>query len=412
MVGGIAGGLVGVAGLIFLTMFLLRKLRKKDLEDTDFNADAFKRQSAVLVDDEPFPARGFNPRPPTMIERHMAGNYDSQGVPPMPSLQQYHNVGNYTSGGYGNEYDNSQAPSFGPGQVMSPTPGFSPYSPQSAYDQQGEIIRHPSNVGTVYTAHSQTGQLNRHASNGGALSNPYASGTDPAHYVDLDRSSVTPFQAAQYAEISRKLNTAPPVGLGAVQEGEDEPASAAIHYADGAGTAHLSIPVEHGIANPESPFADPHAQVAQILAKHQSQTLEREEQDILVPPRAITDDAIPGSPGSPVYSLHPPERVLSTPPKLPEIRVGAEERAFSPTSYDFPQTPSMRPSPFVSPFNNGHFAQEQDASLTGMAVSTDTPDPSPGPAAVTVGKREPKTNAARPVSSHTVYDEADVYGGI
>jgi hypothetical protein len=110
--------------------------------------------------------------------------------------------------------------------------------------------------------------------------------------------------------------------------------------------------------------------------------------------------------------LNPLERVVSTPPTLPEIRVGAGERAFSPTSYDFPQTPSIRPSPFASPFNNGHFAQEQAASLSGMAITTDAPDLAPGPTAVTVGKREPTTRAQRPISGHTIYDEADVYGGI
>ena len=390
-------------------MFLVRKWRKRGLEETDFNPDAFKRQSAILVDDEPYPARGFNPRPPTMIERRMAGKYDSP--PPVPSLQQYYNVGNNNSGGYENEYDNSPyspTPSFGPGQVMSPPPnGFSAYSPQSAYDQQAELNRYPSSAGTV---HAQAGHLSRHASNAGGLINPYGSGTDPAHYVNLDRSSVTPFQAAQYAEISRKLNTEPPAGLGAVQEGEEVPVSAAIHYADGAGTTHLSLQAEQGNADPESPFADPHAQVAQILANHQhSQSQEeKEEQDILVPPRAITDSA---APGSPVYSLHPaatptPERVLSIPPSLPEIRVGAGQRAFSPTSYDFPQTPSMRPSPFGT---SSHFAQEQETCLPGIAVTTDTPDPAPEP---TVAKREPKTNAQRPLSSHTVYDEADAYGGI
>ncbi|KAG2143820.1 uncharacterized protein EDB93DRAFT_1251871 [Suillus bovinus] len=127
VVGGIAGCLAGVAILGFLITWCIRRKRQSD--EDEWSASAFKRQSAILVDD---PEPSFNPRPPTMIERHNAS----------PALNAQHNYQNYY-GGYGQ---------------------------QAAYR--------------------------------------YPIPNDPqAHYVNLDRSSVTPFQAAQYADISRQLGS-------------------------------------------------------------------------------------------------------------------------------------------------------------------------------------------------------------
>jgi len=372
---------------------------------------------------------GFNPRPPTMIERHMANRNQFDPVPPMPSLQQYHNVAAGGAGaagvgasGYGNEYDypGAQHPSFSPGQVMpvSPPPtatgaqffapyGQSPSPHHSAYDEHGQLARQPSNGAAMY---NEYGQLARHPSNAVQrdLSRQNSVGGN-GRYVDMARTSVTPFQAAQYAEISRKLNETPPA-LHAVNEGDEQPISQASDrtiYANQAreGHSHLSIPAEGGDVNPESPFVDPQVPVE----AHHSLSLATDRihgpQEDVVPP-------------SPIYSLHSQkisnERVVSDPPALPEIRV--PERTFSPTSYDFPQTPSARPTP--SPFHTNFTIPSPHTRETfpDTLMSESAPLPA-ATAQVTLpglSKREmaSKPESQRPASTYTVYDEADAYGGI
>jgi hypothetical protein len=344
----------------------------------------------------------------------------------MPSLQQYHKVGASGAGGagvgagYGNahDYSLSRQPSFSPGQVMpsamSPPPSststqfFTPYGQatptSSIYNEQAQLVRQPSNGAAI---HNQNGQ----PSNAAQRDMGRNSVGGNSHYVDLDRSSVTPFQAAQYAEISRKLNEVPPP-LRAVNEADEQPASHAsdggVMYAIQAGEAHthLSIPFEGSNANPESPFTDP-----QVPAKahHESRTVQGvDTQDFVVPP-------------SPIYSLHSQttshERTPSSPPSLPEIHV--PDRTFSPTSYDFPQTPSARPTP--SPFHTNFsipsppIREKYSEGLAPKAAES-APPPAPAPVqATTAGLAEsemnPKPASQRPSSTYTVYDEADAYGG-
>lgn len=335
-----------------------------------------------------------------MIERHIAGRTPFD-PPPMPSLQQYNNIG---ANGYGNDYP--PPPSFSPGQVMPsatvPPPTqtgmqfFAPYgqspvtSPtayDSAYNEHGQLVRRPSNGAAIF---NEQGQLPRHASNAmyGDLPPPDATGGNP-HYVDLARSSVSPFQAAQYAEISRQLNVEAPTGLHTVDENEDEVVQSGGH----------AISPEGDDSNQESPFADPQSPV---------EGLER--------PPALTD-AEGLVPPSPIYSMNPTktsrDRIQSYPPKLPEIQV--QERTFSPTSYDFPQTPSAipTPSPLAANFNiPGPQAGEQlPRSLSpGFAAA----DPAAAQTTAEDTKKSeiaPKPRDQRPASTYTVYDEADAYGG-
>jgi len=239
-----------------------------------------------------------------------------------------------------------------------------------------------------------------------------------AHYVDLDRSSVTPFQAAQYAEISRKLNETP-VPLNAVNESEEEEqpdsrASDRAMYANQAGVeqSHLSAPADGANANAQSPFLDPQspAQVHHNLSVRTDRFLGARE-DV--------------TPPSPIYSLHSPknhQRPVSDTPSVPEIKV--PERTFSPMSYDFPQTPSARPTP--SPFHTNFSIpmQQQPAGQRfskdlGPNVAESAPAPPVTPIQATapdLAKREemtpkPEAQRQRPTSSYTVYDESDAYGG-
>ncbi|KAI0737346.1 hypothetical protein C8Q80DRAFT_1125486 [Daedaleopsis nitida] len=398
VVGGIIAAVVAVAGLVFLITYFVRRSRsakEEDSSDDDFNPNAWKRQSTMLPDDgsSGIP-RAMNysrngARPPTMIEQKLAGGMSFNAPPPMPSHP-------YGATGYG---------SFSPGQVVTPytpytptttnsaNPFFSPYgespigSPvsvpayESAYDAQGNLVsRHPSMASTAV--------LSRHTS--------VASKQEPAadgQYVEMNRSSVTPFQAAQYAEISRRLNSTPPqpLPLTAVSEEMehaqeiDVPAQGHVEPLELQPSTSLveghrlnvqPTPREHSF--PESPFADPN-----MIA----------EQNQYIPRRDSTDSM-----------LQVPEpmkaRVTSIPPTLPEIHL--QERAFSPVAMDFPVAPSsVRPSP--SPFSTSFNLPSPPAN----AHFHEAAEPAPVPRATA---RVPAVK--RPETVYTLYDEEDAYAGI
>lgn len=224
------------------------------------------------------------------------------------------------------------------GQVPN-SPLHSPISPSAApydsqYNGQGQLLQPPQPKGPVSRVNS-------------VASDEY---DFTSHYVDLDRSSVTPFQAAQYAEISRRLNDNESNGqLLSVAEGEeggrtptiaDFPAvPAATHYPQQQKRRSLTNP-----AGSEGPFADPQLQ-----------------------------------PPSPSFAR---ERITSRPPMLPEIERGS--------GYDFPV--SARGSPRTNSFV--------------------IPGPDAGGKAA--GVHAPRTQAGnadrrRPDS---VFTDDDAYGGI
>ncbi|KAI6116758.1 hypothetical protein EDD16DRAFT_1896342 [Pisolithus croceorrhizus] len=204
VVGGVAGTLAGLAVLGFLIMWLMRR-RKEKYDDDDFNASIFRRQSAVLVDDPPAP--NYNPRPPTMIERHV-----NSASPALAAQRNFSGPGPNFFGGYGQQ-------SLAPGDVVQPAYG----QPVMGYGEPGQLARQPSNAAfltrqpSAAAGYGNSAQLARQPSNVIALNRqPSAGGygatpgNNDAHYVDLDRSSVTPFQAAQYAAISRHLKDMDP----------------------------------------------------------------------------------------------------------------------------------------------------------------------------------------------------------
>lgn len=322
-----------------------------------------------------------------MIERHIAGRTPIDPSP-MPSLQQYHNRGAGT-GGYGNEYDYPAAPqqSFSPGQVI-PSPSspptvqtgmqfFAPYgqsplhSPDpydSAYNENGQLIRQPSNGAAIHN-------VQRQPSNGmhGDPSRQDSVGGD-AHYVDLDRSSVTPFQAAQYAEISRQLGAKDQGGLNSVNKGGEQP-----HYV----TGRAIFPEDNPNPNHDSPFAD---------------TQRGRDARQLVP-------------SSPIYSMDSMQTSRDGVPSNSSTKHSdfqAQEHTFSPTSYDFPQTPSAIPSPSAVHFGitttpSSKAGERFPSGLSSEAVPHNQTNVAKGLA--------PKPIDQRPASTYTVYDEADAYGG-
>ena len=188
-----------------------RRQRNRDIDD--FDAQAFKRQSAILVDDPVESSRSYNPRPPTMFEHHNAS--------PALAAQAGHGGQNF----YGNYSGHSQQPPYAPPEMIQPTGSPPPQAygaPPIGYagynDPQQRIARQPANAG--HAAYDPQQRPARQPSNAEYLTRQpsstagYAPPTAPpesvdpnAQYIDLNRSSISPYQAAQYADISRQLGT-------------------------------------------------------------------------------------------------------------------------------------------------------------------------------------------------------------
>ncbi|KAL4251571.1 hypothetical protein ABKN59_006707 [Abortiporus biennis] len=412
VVGGIIAGIVGLAGIIFAVTFFIRRSRHND-DDGDFSDDALRRQSAVLPDDTFSPTRGMpdrsygaTPRPPSMFEQRMGNVPASFGAPPPQATGYYgyqapqsFNPGEFmpNNGPYTQDpmTPNSTNPFFAP---MGQTPLGSPVSVGpygSAYDEQGQLLnRQPSAGANAYLSRQPSSgaaavlsrqpsagagvMLSRQPSMGNALETP-----SDAHYVDLNRSSVSPFQAQQYEEISRRLNTnapvplPPAVGNGATEYAEKEGMSPKLNntvpldVGQSVNPGQLLSVAPKEQALPESPFADP--------GIHE------------------TEEALP-QPPSPTFSAK--ARIASNPPILPEIQL--QQRAFSPVTMEFPGGVSAaRPVP--SPLS------------TSVALPSAPADVHIANAHIASAPQGVSNNAAaqkefkRP---ETMYDDDDAYGGI
>lgn len=326
-------------------------------------------------------------------------------------------------------------PPMHPGQTMSPPPmnPFYAHAP-GAYGAEGLPFDNLAASGQMLARQPSTGSaqvLTRQPSVGSAQvltrqpsagSNAYLTrqpsfganqvpgmmtpgmGQAQAQYVDLSRSSVTPFQAVQYAEISRRLNTAPPGPLPlptsdaalnmTVTEQEED-----VQYADGnvrpldlgqaVNPQQILAPSDHGHALPESPFADPHARVQgppqspvmATLPAH-DQIVDKDDDVLLQPPQR---------------TLSGRSRVPSIPPTLPQLSI--HERPFSPVSYEFPSSSGApKPSPLAAEVTQEMPAVPPAAHTTNASVAS--------------GARREPAGGKRPDTVYTVYDDEDAYGGI
>ena len=229
-------------------------MKKKN--NNTFDSDDFRRQSKVLRDEpQVFPDNGspFAPRPPTMIQRRMnstpVSGTSGSAYGPGPVY-----------GGYNDYNADYNHPGFTPGYVVPHHQSYGdPFmgSPVSAPMSPAVSV----NNGDFNAGQSQSAYLSRQPSTQGPAPMDHS-----GHYVDLSRSSVTPFQAAQYEEIHRRLNFPPPTPvLGSLAEEE--------------------YPRKEPTPEGPSPFADP-------------------SEGLLPLP-------------SPVHSS--PNRIDSNPPKLPEL---------------------------------------------------------------------------------------------
>lgn len=275
-----------------------RRLKKRKDHD-GFDSDVFRRQSRMLHDEPqvlPDNHSPFAPRPPTMIERRMNST-------PVSNISS-NNYGSSPAYGGHNDYSAGyNHPGFAPGQVIPHHPYADPRFPSSPMSPP---MSPPMSINQTDFGgeQPQSAYLSRQPSSNG--STPM---DNSGRYVDLSRSSVTPFQAAQYEEIHRHLNIPPPAPvLGSLAEEEYPPKE----------------PTPKG----PSPFADP-------------------SEDILPPPSPVHSnrtriDSNPprlpelNPPMSPVYALRP------VPPEVPSKQT-------EPTTADLPAVPTpahtTRPNP-------------------------------------------------------------------
>lgn len=234
-------------------------------------------------------------------------------------------------------------------------------------------------------------------------------------YVDLNRSSVSPYQAAQYVEISRRLNADVPAGLVTAEMEHELP------------------PPPH--AGSPSPFADPATPGGGQYVTDRRYSGEDahghgqpQELDMNFP-----------APPSPVHTPASASRyrIDSMPPTLPEIHVEARVSVSSVGGYpalsrgdgsgngglstgtrsQFPTTPSPLASSFGFP------SPAPDA--TSFGVPAHPVIPVPAPVAASAAAPNAKASAAPPSafaapaqakhkkqpSMQSVYDADDAYGG-
>ena len=169
-----------------------------------FDVRGFRR-SALMLPDPPSPEHGVSDgyNPPPMVQR----NHETF-TPTSPWAYSGSNMAGYgvhsqyqdVSGHVLNSAPQTGAFATASGQ-QSPVPLPSPRS-QSASDSP-VLTRHPLNNLSRRQANS-TAAVPRPT-----FTTPHTARNAPVpadDYVDLSRSSVSPFQAAQYAEISRRLN--------------------------------------------------------------------------------------------------------------------------------------------------------------------------------------------------------------
>lgn len=241
---------------------------------------------------------------------------------------------------------------------------------------------------------------------------------EESDYADLSRASVTPFQAAQYEAISKRLNIENPSGNTLQQ----------ITEADGADESHRASKQSLGAyATPAKPSID----VSPFDDQHESYGKGTEaaqvDEDLMKPSR-------PSSEFHPMNSFTLPEdpspRVTSKPPSLPEIHM--EYSTFSPVSYSFPMTPS--PSKASFDVQSGRASPKVDLPpLSPVTTSPQRAQFVEGDESFAHNGREtpveigfvadgasaPNVTVQAPAQAHTqatkrpdtVYDVEDAYGG-
>lgn len=330
-----------------------------------------------------------------MFERH---NQTLVAFPPA-DLTHQHYPGQSQSQNYSYPYQNQNpfsdynAPpqqAYSPGMYVSPS--FSP-APTTAAPFLFNAAHSP--------AYADNSQLARSPSQGTMLTRGKSTSLAPENdYADLNRSSVTPYQAEQYEAISKQLNIPVPKSLPHVPE--NEPA------------ANLSVPSADNALNDDTPTPNPFDDDETKPARPSSE----------FHPVAPDFSAIPDS-------LKP--RVVSKPPSLPEIQPSVH--VFTPLQDSFPenvqsmpfvdvQLDTQRPAspkdmPQLSPVSSSPqlvqvqaVEREHEGRETPVQVEYFPSAPNEASTQPEVAAPATKKKSETPVRPATVYDDEDAYGGI
>jgi hypothetical protein len=341
IVGGLGAGIVAIAAIGFAVAFFFRRARK---QSDGFDPVGF-RHSAVLLNDPPTHEdtikRGFNP---PMSEKYPVSpspqGYSASAYSYEDQYNHADNRAGYGATGYnGQPYPIGQPISSSPispnstSQLVFPpalhnqSPLPSPYEDYSHYGQPAyPFLNEQPVVHTSLTrqpsAHSNlTRQTSARSNLSRQLSNPHPDPTPPRpdsipadDYIDLNRSSISPFQAAQYDAISKRLNTSPPV-------------------------AHRDLPPLPPADGP-SPFDDPTA------GPQQGDVDERANSPLTVESMDTEAYKFPVPP-SPSHASMSRYRIDSMPPTLPTIDVQTRV-SMGPAFGGFHPAP-LGPSPLSAP---------------------------------------------------------------
>ncbi|KAK0436889.1 hypothetical protein EV421DRAFT_1907667 [Armillaria borealis] len=446
IIGGVAAGVIGLALVIGIIGFFLRRWRTKRRERDEFDASEFRRSAVMMQDPPPDPDndRPFNPRPPSMLERRnhpmsFGTQYGAPGpihAPPERSQMRY-DMG--MDRGYSSPpAANSANPLFAPAMYRQAdaTPRASPVptdTPQYVYTYDLDDGPLPSPVyGLGGPTIPPSASVNRASGNtvsrdissvvtyeqsdhrpSMASSTPRQSLPLPANdYIDVTRSSVTPFQAAQYVEIANRLATEVPQGL-------DTPAlNEYVHSRD------TSLATIGSVTPPVVPPKDSHYSQASNSTRSQSPKRTSGQSQASVD---IMKDLEFPAPPSPVLSTSSRYRVDSTPPTLPEIAIdrGSVSQYSLPSSYRDSTSSIPQYSPFPGSGSGFPSGVSQTITVGGklgpQSRFPTTPSPlgnsfvmtenrnqfpsSPTPSSPTI----PVAKVQRP---ETIYDAEDAYGGI
>jgi hypothetical protein len=158
VIGGTAGGILAVALFFFVIMFFIRR-RRRNAEN--FDPVSFRKSGVMMNDNGPDP---FNPRPPTMIERHLNGHNVAPSISSMTGAGMA-GAGAYSAHGHDNYTDEPQYPAASyPVQQHQPTQPIQPrqqytygqsYGHETGYEQQGSDHGHDAEYNGAYSAEPQ-----------------------------------------------------------------------------------------------------------------------------------------------------------------------------------------------------------------------------------------------------------------
>jgi hypothetical protein len=374
--------------------------------------------------------RSLTPPAPTfgMVDRRLTPPAPPFGMQyGMPETRPYSN----SAPAYEHPISYEQYSGFGPGQVMnnSPTNSVMPLLRNASYAPSpfSPVVPPVSGLGSnqqldggdiapVLTRQpSAETQLTRQVSSGMKDHQFYnaASGLAPhevnypapvviasrqssgssssAEYVDLNRASVTPFQATQYIEISKKLNTEVPNGLGTPMDNQ--------------GLNSPPVPPK----DDPSPFADPIPSSLQPAGYPRESIMNGQDIDRPISAYSLSTVSVVHAldfpePPSPALTVASRFRVDASPPTLPEINLESRNSVHSLGSEFTSGAKGLGPRPPVAP-------SPLATSLTySPPTNTDSLPVIPAPPApVTVGSAVETQELKRP---ETVYNPEDAYGGI